>query len=253
MLQFVSKCQAWLSENPEVMEYLVELRHMTPNSIKEFQIGYFPRNAWFDPIPGDPPELCQLRGRVIIPILSEFGKIVGIAGRIPDPNEKGWWNTKFVKGSHLYGFNSARKSIFENNKTYVFEGYMDRIILAQYGLTNSVSAMSTNLGMRRIGLISRYCDKVCLCFDTDQNDSGLIGFFKTLADMYSVGIGMDPSSWEITRIKLPVKVDPDDFVAEHGMEAFLSLEKPIPEELLKKAESAHEELKYRLQKKRGNK
>ena len=219
---------------------------MTPDSIKSSMIGYFPKYAKVMAEVGDPSELNGLRGRIIVPIFSEFGKVVGIAGRIPDPKEKGWWNTRFTKGSHLYGFNFARKAIFDKNKVYVFEGYFDRAIIAQYGLENCVAAMSTDLGMRRIGLLARYCDRICLCFDTDHNDSGLLGTFRTLADMYSVGIGHSPSSWEVTMIQLPVKIDPDDFVASNGMEAFLALEKPVEEFKLMKARSAFEELKARM-------
>jgi len=232
------------------MEYLLELRHMTPNSIRDFQVGYFPQNARYRLGPSDPAELIQLKGRFVVPIFSEFGKIVGIAGRIPNPSEKGWWNTKFKKGSHLYGFNFARKRIFEENKAYVFEGYMDRIVMAQHGLDNCVAAMSTNLGIRRIGLLARYCNRFCLCFDTDHNEAGFAGMLRTLADMYSVGIGVSPSNWEVTAIMLPVGVDPDDYVHEHGMEAFLALEKPLSENQLKESGRALKELEFRLKQKR---
>jgi DNA primase catalytic core len=244
MLSFVEQCQQWLSESPAVMDYLMERRHLTPESIKESKIGYFPVNAHY-PFPPKAQEL-KLKNRITVPIFSEFGKVVGIAGRIPDPKEKGWWNTSFSKSSHLYGFSDARQSIFKNNKAYVFEGYLDRIVLSQNGLANSVAAMSTNLGIRRLGLLSRYCDQLCLCFDTDQNEAGFAGCLRTLADMYMMGIGIPPSSWKITMITLPVKVDPDDFVFQNGLDAFLALEKPISEQQLKVAGKAYELLKYRL-------
>lgn len=249
MLSFVSQCQEWLSQSPEAMSYL-DGRNLTAATIAAVRLGYFPKKARFTPDEGDSPELIRqlekLRGRVIVPVFSEFGKVVGIAGRIPDPAVKGWWNTSFSKASHLYGFDLARKSIYDHNKGYIFEGYFDKIMMGQHGLENSVAAMSTNVGVRRIGLMARYCDRLCICFDTDQNDSGLLGMFRTLADMYAIGIGRQPSSWKLTMIQLPMRVDPDEFVCQYGLDAFLALEKPLSEDLLKNAEKAHEQLKWRM-------
>ena len=108
------------------------------------------------------------------------------------------------------------------------------------------------LGVRRIGLLARYCDNICICFDTDQNDAGLLGLFRTLADMYAIGIGMQPSTWKLTTIHLPVKVDPDEYIEQYGLESFLALEIPIGEDLLKNAENAYTQLKWRM-KERQNK
>jgi DNA primase len=246
MLSFVTQCQAWLSESPEAMSYLAKERLLTPETILEAKLGFFPKNANYIKLENYPIELERLRGRIVVPIFSEFGTIVGFAGRVPDKSVKGWWNTRFMKSSILYGFNDARKSIYEKNKGYVFEGYFDHIALSQHGLTNSVAAMSTNLGVRRIGLLARYCDRLCICFDTDQNDSGLLGMFRTLDDMYAIGIGMQPSTWQLTTIQLPVKIDPDEYVEQYGLDAFLALEKPIGEDLLKNAEKAYTQLKWRM-------
>ena len=246
MLPFVLKCQKWLSQSPDAMAYLKDHRLITDTTIASSSIGYFPKGASFNPEDGYPRELDKLRGRIIIPIFSEFGGVVGIAGRIPDPNAKGWWNTSFTKASHLYGLMQARKAMYNNNKVYVFEGYFDKIVLAQYGLINTVAAMGTDIGVRRIGLIARYCDRICVCFDTDANDAGLLGMFRTLADMYAIGIGRQPSSWQLTMIQLPVKVDPDEFVSKYGLKAFLALEKPLGEDLLKMALQAYTQLKWRM-------
>jgi DNA primase catalytic core len=246
MLSFMTQCQNWLSQSPEAMTYLTSERFLTSATIANAKIGFFPPKANYVQQDGFPPELERLRGRIVVPVFSEFGKLVGFAGRMPNPSVKGWWNTRFVKSSHLYGFNEARKAVFQNNKAYLFEGYFDGIVLKQSGLGNSVVAMGTNLGLRRIGLLARYCDKICICFDTDQNDAGLLGMFRTLADMYAIGIGMQPSTWELTTIQLPVKVDPDEYVIQNGLDAFLNLEKPIGEDLLKKAEQAYMQLKWRM-------
>ena len=245
MWEFVHQCQEWLLKSPSVLSYLGEQRHFTQASLDAAKIGYFPRWAEFKPLPNDPPELNRLRGRVIVPVFSEFGKmVVGIAGRIPDPAVKGWWNTTFRKSSYLYGLESARREMFAKSKAYVFEGYFDRLFMAQSGLPNSVAAMSTRLGVRRVGLLARYCEEICLCFDTDANDAGALGTLQTLADMYSIGVGEFP--WKVTMVKLPVGEDPDDFVHAHGLDAFLALERPLSAEVLKHAERAYEQLKWKV-------
>jgi DNA primase len=254
MWKFVNQCQEWLSQSPGAIAYLSDRRHLSAESIGAAKIGYYPRWADFPPSQGCPPELSCLKGRIVVPILSEFGKmVVACAGRVPDPAVKGaWWNTakQGLKTSHLYGLSAAREEIFRRNKAYVFEGYMDRLVLAQHGLPNSVAAMSTNVGIRRLGLLARYCERICLCYDTDKNDSGQLGMLRTLADIDLIGIGtmngICGMAWEVTVIKLPQGEDPDDFVHANGLEAFLALERPIGRELLKDAEKAHDQLKLRL-------
>jgi len=253
MKSFLAKCQSWLLEDESVMSYLLDERGMNRKSIAASGIGFFPPKVPFTINPNDPKEWIKLRGRIVVPIRSEFGQLVAMAGRVPDPKEKGWWNTSFVKSSHLYGFDMARRLIFEKNKAYLFEGYFDRIIMAQHGLENSVAVMGTNLGLRRIGMLARYCTRVCVCFDTDKNKAGFLGCLKTLADMYSVGIGRQPSPWEVTMIRLPVGEDPDDFVSKHGLDAFFALEEEIPQEKLETAEKAHEALKWQLKELRQQK
>lgn len=250
MLSFLNQCQEWLSQSPNAMAYLTEERLLTPETIQENKIGFFPKRANYSINDDLPEEIEHLRGRIVVPIFSEFGKIVGFAGRVPDPQVKGWWNTRFTKSSVLYGFESSRKEIYLQNKAYLFEGYFDKIAMVQHGLLNSVAAMGTNLGVKRIGLLARYCDRICVCFDTDQNDAGLLGLLRTLADMYALGICMQPSTWQLTTVQLPVKVDPDEYISKYGLDSFLSLEKPFSEEQLKMAEQAYTQLKWRINERR---
>jgi DNA primase len=248
-LQFVVYCHKALLANSKVLEYLIDSRHVSMNSIKEFMLGFCPVDM--RPSQYDLMGFCTLKGRIIVPIFSEFGKIVGIAGRVPDAKIKGWWNTKFEKSSHLYGFHNARKHIFQTNKVYIVEGYFDHIILAQNGLPNSVAIMSSSLGMRRVGLLARYCDQVCLCFDTDQNHAGKLGMLKTLNEFQTVGFGNDPYNpsgyknlcHNISMITLPVGIDPDDYVYRNGLKAFLALEKPFSVKQMVMAGKAYDELK----------
>jgi DNA primase len=177
-------------------------------------------------------------GRITVPIRSEFGDVIGIAVRSVKPEDKGWWNTSFDKAKNIFLFDKARKEIYAQNKAYIFEGYMDGICLSQEGLWNSVVMMGTNLGLRKISLISRYCDRICLCFDNDPNNAGLIGQLKTLSDLNMLGFT------NVSKINMPTKgTDPDEFVLAEGLDSFLDLEVEVSMKELK--ESGSEYLRLR--------
>jgi DNA primase len=244
---FITECHSHLlSDMPGCKEALVYLtaRGLSLDSIKTHQLGYCP--AANTPLlfgqDGSETRMYEhrLKGKITVPVMSEFGTVVGVAARAPSKSSKGWWNSRFDKDHHLYMFNLSRKSIFERNKAYAFEGYIDSIMLGQHNLPNSVAIMGTSLGYRRIGLLARYCDEICLCFDNDPNDAGLLGQLKTISDLWSLGFG------RVFRVTLPQGVDPDEFVAKEGLEAFLSLETAVPEKEMKVSKQRYEDLRAKI-------
>jgi len=175
----------------------------------------------------------KTRGRIIVPIYSGFGKIEAFATRVPT-SEPGnpWWNLPdpFKKGNILFLLDKARKEIFKTNKIYIVEGYIDALMLFQAGLTNVVAVMGTAYTLRKIGLTARYCNNVCLCFDSDENEAG------TKAKMMAATI-LDKYSFcdTITTIdSLPVGEDPASFVAKNGLEPFLAMERTMSDEEIAK-------------------
>ena len=162
-----------------------------------------------------------IRGRIIVPIYNEFGKLVAFATRPPNLSKgQTWWNLPFPKSDNIYMLNHARQSIFESNKIYLVEGYMDALILFQAGLKNVCCIMGTALTSRQIGLIARYCNNICLCFDLDQNESGQKAEAKSIYIVSEFGF-----CDKISKIQgLQIGQDPDMFINENGLEAFLNLE-----------------------------
>lgn len=241
---FVLKCHRTLidvdkigeTQDQEVItarDYLYS-RNVLEKSIKSVTIGYCKGDEELpDPVRFFGEELRKeddkwdlsyyVKGRIIVPVYSEFNSLVGFATRKPtkEPGNT-WWNlpAPFRKGGHLFLLNLAKKSIFEKNKVYLVEGYMDATILRQHGLDNVVGIMGTALTSRKIGLIARYCNNVCLCFDTDQNESGQkardisVAILKKFDFCDSISVIND----------LPVGIDPDDFVTANGLDAFLKKE-----------------------------
>lgn len=252
---FIKDCHRFLADgslhSDEAKKYLIEGRGLTLDSIAEHSIGFFPRDKELPEkirhfgeeileIEGDaelenkkPKEIrdfyYRIAGKIIVPIYEEFGCMVGFATRSYLDDGTTWWNVPLVKGNHLFLFNKAKKAAFQNNKIYLVEGYMDALLMYQYGIKNVAAIMGTSLTLRQLGLIMRYCSNVCFCFDTDENQSGQKATSKSVA-MVNKFKTFD----EISTIQLPVKIDPDSYIIEHGKENFLSLEKTLSAKQIKK-------------------
>jgi len=164
----------------------------------------------------------NLLGKIVIPIKSEFGDFLSFAARSPVAEEKGWWNQPFEKNNNLFLLNESKEEVICNGKIYIVEGYFDAIILYQYGVKNVCALMGLSLGHRRVGLLARYCNQICLCFDTDEvNKAGQIARARSIYELYQYG-------WtNISTISLPTAIDPDEYVIKHGKTNFLSLEKNL--------------------------
>ena len=254
--RFVGECHtALLSDDGKgALAYLTGERGLTLDTIKDNSIGYcsptqsLPGESWIDKPTGQRRNQNEpLRGKIIVPICSEFGEVVAVAGRHPDKDTKGWWNMKFEKSHHIFLFNKARQHIFKDNKAYTFEGYLDGITLRQHGLLSSGVIMGTSLGCRRISLLARYCDRICLVFDNDkpkpvqpgspkQVNPGLMGQLKSIFDLSRLGFGV------ISKIDLPVGIDPDEFVAANGLNAFLELEQTLSKKDIDEAKSRYKDI-----------
>lgn len=249
ILEFIQSCNENLingsgSDIDIARDYLRDERSLVENTWKVHQIGYCDSSisipeqvryfGTYDKTDKERWDLSRrIRGRLIVPIYSEFGKIEAFATRVPttEPGNP-WWNLPdpFKKGNILFLLDKARKEIFRTNKVYIVEGYIDALMLFQAGLKNVVAVMGTAYTLRKIGLTARYCNNVCLCFDSDENGSG------TKAKMNAATI-LDKYSFceTITTIdELPLNDDPASFVSKHGIDKFLSMERVMGEEEIAK-------------------
>jgi DNA primase len=257
--EFIERCHGVLiedssSDSDAARTYLKESRGLTKASVDLHRIGYCPPGA---SLPEEIRHFGNVRvskrtdysfciqDRIIVPIVSEFGDNVAFATRKPTTEDGySWWNLPrpFKKGSHLYLLNHARSSIFKEDKVYIVEGYMDALLLYQAGITNVCSLMGTALTLRKIGRIARYCENICFALDVDKNGSGQRAFRKSVAVLARFNFVKNLSVID----GLPVGVDPDDFVNEHGVEAFLALEKTLtPDEIHDVCVKAEEERQFK--------
>ena len=217
-----------------VLPYLIEQRGVNEQSLKLFEIGFcdasFERkiNRAFYDLESQKmafPYGRHIRDRVIVPIKNDCGKLVSFATR-PASASHDWWNFPFTKGSFLFGLNKSRSACFHKNKLYLVEGYFDVIVLFQKGLQNIACPMGTRFSLVQAGLVLRYCNEVCLCFDTDPlterggPGAGQRAMLRILSDD-----AVKPLL-KITTIKLPMGIDPDEFVLSkrRGITDLLALE-----------------------------
>jgi DNA primase len=115
----------------------------------------------------------RFKGRVMFPIHSMSGRVLGFGGRILDSTEKAakYLNSPasdiYDKSKVLYGIFYAKQAIAKENNCYLVEGYTDVITLHQSGIENVVSSSGTALTPDQIRLIKRLTPNITVLYDGD--------------------------------------------------------------------------------------
>lgn len=115
----------------------------------------------------------RFKGRVIFPIHSMSGRILGFGGRIlsSDKNAAKYLNSPesiiYHKSKILYGLFQAKQSIAREDTCYLVEGYTDVISMNQSGIENVVASSGTALTPDQIRLINRLTNNITVLFDGD--------------------------------------------------------------------------------------
>lgn len=115
----------------------------------------------------------RFKGRVMFPIHSMSGRILGFGGRILTNDKKAakYLNSPesdiYHKSKVLYGLYFAKQTIAKEDNCYLVEGYTDVIQFCQTGVTNVVSSSGTALTSDQIRLINRLTNNITVLFDGD--------------------------------------------------------------------------------------
>ena len=115
----------------------------------------------------------RFKGRVMFPIHSMSGRVLGFGGRILAKNEKAakYLNSPesdiYHKSKVLYGIYYAKQTIAKEDNCYLVEGYTDVIQFHQKGIKNVVSSSGTALTPDQIRLINRLTKNITVLFDGD--------------------------------------------------------------------------------------
>ncbi len=159
----------------------------------------------------------RYRGRVMFPIFSATGQIVGFGGRTlkTDKNVPKYVNSPeseiYSKSKVLYGFNLAIKSIRENDNCYLVEGYADVLSVYQSGIHNVAASSGTALTDEQIKLIGRQTKKLTILYDGDL--AGIKAAIRGLSLLYKDG-------FNVKIVTFPDGHDPDSYVRTHGSNGF---------------------------------
>jgi DNA primase len=160
----------------------------------------------------------RFRDRIMFPIRSVQGAVIGFGGRVLDRGEPKYLNSPetpvFSKGRELYGLFEARTAIRQRGYVLVVEGYMDVVALAQSGFDNAVATLGTACTAEHVQKLVRFSEAVVFSFDGDAAGRRA----ATRALEASLPHATDTRSFRF--LFLPPEHDPDTFVREHGAEAF---------------------------------
>ncbi len=160
----------------------------------------------------------RFRDRIMFPIRSVQGAVIGFGGRVLDRGEPKYLNSPetpvFSKGHELYGLFEARTAIRQRGYALVVEGYMDVVALAQAGFGNAVATLGTACTAEHVQKLVRFSEAVVFSFDGDAAGRRAAG----RALEASLPHATDTRSFRF--LFLPPEHDPDTFVRENGAEAF---------------------------------
>lgn len=164
----------------------------------------------------------KFRHRIMFPICSENGNIIGFGGRvIKDQVKPKYLNSPetsvFIKGHELFGLNVAKKAIRQSRIAVVLEGYMDVSMLHQHGETRAVAALGTSVTEYQIKRLFRMCDDIIFCFDGDTAGQ------NAAARASSIVLTSMTDGKTARFLHLPESHDPDSFVQEFGLDAWNKL------------------------------
>ncbi len=154
----------------------------------------------------------RFRGRVMYPILSLTGNVIGFGGRVLKKmdNVGKYLNSPesevYHKSDTLYGLYFAKQSIVREDRCILTEGYMDVISMVQSGIENVVASSGTSLTEDQIRLIHRFTNNITVLYDGDS--AGIHASLRGIDMLLSEGMN-------VKVLLLPDGQDPDDFAHAH--------------------------------------
>jgi DNA primase len=225
-----------------------EERGFRPDIIKKFQLGYclnkgddFTKAAlakgykleYLENVglvkTKDERHFDFFRGRVMFPIHSISGRVLGFGGRtlITDKKIAKYFNSPesiiYNKSEILYGLFFAKSDIIKYDQCFLCEGYTDVISMHQAGVTNVVASSGTSLTKEQIKLIKRYTQNITILYDGDA--AGIKASFRGIDLILEEGMnvkvllfpdGDDPDSYSkkvsTTELTDFIKANTQDFV-----------------------------------------
>ena len=224
------------SKNDRIKKYLID-RGLSESTIQNFSLGYSndSQNEFYKSASNKgysdnfleetglilstaDKKIDRFRGRIIFPIKSIAGRIVGFGGRIVDSTKK---IAKYInspeskiynKSKTLYGIYESKQFIVRDDVCLLVEGYMDVIQLHEHGIKNVLASSGTSLTKDQIILIKRLTSNIIILFDGDQ--AGLSASLRSIDMILEEGLNVKICSF-------PDGEDPDSFVKKNKKDFML--------------------------------
>ena len=213
-------------------------RGFTEDTINRFQLGYC-KDEWTSftdqaikdsykiefleksglTIVKEDKKFDRFKGRVIFPILSMSGRVLGFGGRtlktskstakyLNSPESKIYYKSKV-----LYGLFHAKQEIAKQDNCFLVEGYTDVMRMYERGIRNVVSSSGTALSSDQIRLINRLTNNITVVFDGDS--AGINAAFRGIDIILEQGMN-------VKICNLPEGEDPDSFAKDKNVEELSS-------------------------------
>ena len=225
-----------LHASSEARRYLLEERGLLPETVERFELGWAPPEWTFLSRQFDASSLehaielglvgrrvrdakpyDRFRGRIMFPIRRPDGRIAAFGARRADwvePDGPKYLNSPespiYQKSEVLYGLQLARDDIRKRRQALLVEGYLDVILLAQAGLTQTVAACGTALTEEHARLLGRLAQEVVTLYDGDL--AGRKASHRAARLLLAAGV-------EVRVVSMPEGLDPDDLIRREGSEA----------------------------------
>lgn len=157
----------------------------------------------------------RFKGRVMFPIQSMSGRVLGFGGRILTTDKKAakYLNSPesdiYHKSKVLYGIYHAKQSIAKEDNCFLVEGYTDVIQFNQTGINNVVSSSGTALTSEQIRLINRLTKNITVLFDGDA--AGIRASLRGIDLILEQGMNVKVCTF-------PQGEDPDSFAKQNTLE-----------------------------------
>ncbi|HXG59118.1 MAG TPA: DNA primase [Thermoanaerobaculia bacterium] len=160
----------------------------------------------------------RFRNRLMIPIHSETGAVVGFGGRSLDGSDPKYLNSPesdvFNKSRLLYNLHRSKDSMrkMDIDRAILVEGYFDAIALDYAGVPGVVASMGTSLTAGQASLLRRFTRRVAIAYDGDA--AGRAATLRAAPILLAAGL-------EVLVIDLLGEKDPDSLIQKLGRDRFL--------------------------------
>lgn len=160
----------------------------------------------------------RFRNRLIIPIHTETGALVGFGGRSLDGSDPKYLNSPeselFNKSRLLYNLHRTKDGMRRIDRAILVEGYFDAIAIDHAGVPGVVASMGTSLTSGQASLLRRFTTRVVIAYDGD--DAGRNATLRAAPILLAAGLS-------VSALDLQGEKDPDSLVQKHGSDRFLEV------------------------------